>query len=185
MTTSHLFYESVFATQYRVLGVKLPPLSLWHLAALDAVESPFVTWRGNVCLGDIQIAVQICRTRWPKRPDIRPTLWTRLQNLALNRNERYVRGQAEMLAAHIAHHCIYPPVWSDEGGKPIGCPPQLNRVVSLLALNVGLSEAWNDISPGMASWMIAAEAERQGQLSITSDKEHAIMERMKKEVANG
>jgi hypothetical protein len=175
MTTLH-FYESVFATCYKVLGKRLPPLSLWHLAALEAVESPFVTGRGNVSLGDIQMAVQICQSRWPNRPEPRPTLWTRVQNIWRNRNERYVREQAEIMAAHIAHHQIFPDVWSDEGGgKPLGAPAVLTRVVGLIAINVSLDQAWNHISPGMASWMISADAERKGNLEIVSDRDKAIM----------
>lgn len=180
MTTLH-FYESVFATRYRVLGVTLPPLSLWHLAALEAAESPFVTGSGNVTLGDIQIAVQICRTRWPKRPEPRPTLLTRLQNLMRNRNERFVRRHAESMAAHIAHHRIYPPVWVEErDGQPIGSPQTLLQVVALLELGVSLDQAWNDISPGMASWMTAASGERKGNLSVTSDETAAKMEALRK-----
>lgn len=187
-TTSERFFQSLFTPAFTVLGRKLPPLSLWHLAALEAIESPFITGRGNVSLGDIQAAVQICMSRGPAILDLRPTLRDKWQNLIWNRNAKFVTKHATALSAHLASSQIYPELWrsEDKGGASPGSPNILLRVAALMDVGFSLSEALNDITPAMASWITASMGEYRGQgNSIVSDKDMVIMEHMRKEEKRG
>lgn len=187
--TTVRFYESIFAPAYRVLGHKLPPLSLWHLAALEAIESPFITGQGDVRLGDIQSAVQICLTRWPSKPALKPTWLDCVQNLLWNRNRSIVKRHAETLAAHIAHYQIHPEMWregEEEGKGGPKSPHILLRASALIDLGLSMNVVMNDISPAMASWLICGTNEYRGNSSgMISDRESSIMERMQEGGGDG
>lgn len=159
------FYRHLFPARYRVLGRVLPPLSLWHLAALEAIDSPLISSEGDqpIELGDLQSAVQVCLTRWPRQPQLSPSLRHWWQQFRHRKDLRYLKRHAEAFRAYLQMHCTPPELWQDEG-KPrlITAPLVLSRVAGLAALpGFTLDAIWNDVTPGYALWILAANAERQ------------------------
>ncbi len=159
------FFRLLFPPRYRVLGYELPPLSLWHVAALEAIGSPLLSPHGEtrIELGDLQAAVRICQTRWPDQPDMRPRLVDWWQQLRHKTSLRYLRTHAEAFHAYFALHCTPPELWEDEGvPRLLTAPSILSRVAGLAALPAfTLDSIWNDVTPGYALWLLCAKAERE------------------------
>lgn len=173
------FFLHLFPPQYRVLGQDLPPLSLWHLAALEAIESPFLGGKGaQIQLGDLQAAVRVCLTRWPDQPEIRPRLRDWWQQLRYRTDERYLRQHAKAFHAYLQLHCTPPEIWEDEEGIPrtITAPSVLSRVAALSNFPAFTLDAiWNDVTPGYALWLLCANAEREtGRVRFASDEDDAL-----------
>jgi hypothetical protein len=172
------FFRQLFPPVYRVLGRTLPPLSLWHVAALEAINSPFVQPHGSggrTELSDVQIAVQICLTRWPDQPRLEPTLRHWLQQFFYRGSSRYVRRHAQAFAAYFQCHSAPPELWEDEKTAPrfLTAPSVLSRVAGLSCFPAyTVDSIWNDVTPGYALWLLCANAERQtGALRFATEED--------------
>jgi hypothetical protein len=163
---SEAFYRLLFSSQTKVLGRQLPPLSLWHLALLEGIGSPFVSANpgDQIDLADIQAAVRICSVRWPNHPKLKPSLRDVYHAWRYRGNKRFVRQNAQALMAHIRLHCAPPELWEQvtHEGREITAPHILSRVVGLVALGIDYARIWNDIPPGMSLYLLNAAAEREG-----------------------
>jgi len=173
---SEPFFRHLFPPQYRVLGHVLPPLSLWHLAALEAIGSPLLASEpGHTAeLGDLQAAIRICLTRWPDQPDLRPTLRDWWQQFLHRKDRRYLRDHAEAFHAYLQIHTTPPELWKGEGEIPrlISAPSVLSRVAGLSELPAfTLNDIWNNVTPGYAYWHLCAIAERDPSLSVRFARE--------------
>jgi len=62
MNNSQLFLESIINTEHRVYGKKMLPLSLFHVAMLENIESPLLIG-GELKPEDIQKAAIICSSK--------------------------------------------------------------------------------------------------------------------------
>jgi hypothetical protein len=159
------FFRVLFPGRFRVLGRALPPLSYWHLACLHALGSPFVQTRGDITLADVQLAVKCARARWPHPPDLRPTWADLYQRLRYDRAPAYVDAQAQVFAAWRAAHEVRPHFWDREGEVPrlLTAPALLARVAQLERLTkFSHDQAWNDVTPGYASWLTSTVLEQEG-----------------------
>lgn len=174
------FFLHLFPPQFSVLGRALPPLSLWHLAALEAIGSPLILQRpgSTIELGDLQAAVQVCLTRWPDQPQLKPRLRDWLQQVVYRRNERYLRQHAEAFDAYLNLHCRPPELREklNEVPRRITAPSVLSRVAGLMAFpSFTLSNIWNDVTPGYALWLLCAASEREtGQLSFITEEDDEL-----------
>ena len=174
--STEAYYRQLFAPQYIVLGKTLPPLSLWHLAALEALASPFVTRQGSFDLADLQVAVKICLTRWPQQPVLRPTAVDLAQQRRRRGNQTYLAREARAFTDYLALHNRPPEIWESEMDKPrlLSAPAVLSRVAGMLKFPaLTLDQIWNDISPGQALWLLCATAEREtGEIRFVTDEDH-------------
>lgn len=162
---SEPFYQHLFPSRYRVLGRWLPPLSLWHVASLEALRSPFVTHQGSIEFADVQVAVKVCLSRWPKQPTLKPTIRDACMAWIYRHNHRRIAEQARIMFAHINAYSTPPRVWEsvEEGCATITAPPILSRIARLASLgNMSMREIWNDVTPGFSIWLLLALAERDG-----------------------
>lgn len=164
---SEPFHHHLFPPRCRVLGRELRAFSLWHLAALEAVHSPLrpgAPPHDSIELGDLQAAVQICRTRWPQPPHPRPSLRDVCQQWRHREDARFLQTHAEAFAAYTALHCAGPELWEDEErtGRQLTAPGVLSIVAALARFPAFTLDAiWNDITPGFARWLLCADRERQ------------------------
>jgi hypothetical protein len=159
------FFRALFPGRFRVLGRWLPPLSHWHLACLHALGSPFITG-AEITLADIQLGVKIARTRWPAEPDLRATFRDFRERVLRERNHVFVQREADAFAAWRAAYELRPRFWDhedDELPKLLTAPAILIRIAQLDRLTKFThAEAWNDVPPGYAAWLIATIQEQQG-----------------------
>lgn len=164
---SEAFYRLLFSSRTKVLGRKLPPLSLWHMALLEGIDSPFISDApgGRIELADVQAATAICQVRWPNLPRLTPSLRDVVQAWRYRGSTRFIRKHTEALKAHIRLHLTPPDVMWDQAfdsNREITAPHILTRVVGLVSMGIDYQRIWNDISPGMSLWLLNASAERAG-----------------------
>jgi hypothetical protein len=167
------FLTSLFPGVHRVLGRKLPPLSLWHLACLHAISSPLVTLQGEVTFGDLQLAVRISRMRWPQQPDFRPRLRDAIERVCFSLHRKTwqllrLRRESEKWMFYRNCYNAQPSFWEVEhdentGGSTLNAPEIMLRVVELTRVR-GLRHAqiWNEISPGYSAWLVSTNQQRDG-----------------------
>lgn len=169
-----VFHRTLFPPRVRVLGRWLPPLSFWHLACLQALESPFIRG-GDIALADIQLGVKIAFTRWPAPPPVRRTWREAAQRWLYDRSPSYVRREAEAFSLWRQLHELRPEFWEREDQLPrlLTAPAILARVAQLERLTKFThAEAWNDLTPGYASWLISTIQEQQGaELRFVRDED--------------
>jgi len=159
------FFRVLFPGRHRVLGRELPPFSFWHQACLYALSSPFVQASGNITLADVQIAVKVCHTRYPHSPDLRPTFADAWQRWRFDRRPDVVRGEAQAFAAYRAAFTARPRFWENEGELPrtYSAPAILAHVAQLERLTKFThDQAWNDVPPGYADWLVSTIIEQLG-----------------------
>lgn len=193
------FFRTLFPGTVTVCGVELPPLTLWRLAALQAVQSPFVASdpRTVITPADLTFALQIARCGNMQAPDIKWSFkawkWTR----KMQKNGLLFRQQARLFVEWMKVHQLTPELWRDELHEPryITAPLVMSHVAGLLQLGINHEDAWN-MSPGYAAWLILAGAERENNsIKFADDKpmerinkprtESEIIEQAQRELGKG
>lgn len=173
---SEPFFHVLFPGQARVCGRSLPPLTLWRLACLQAVRSPFLAASGDFTLADLLCALRTVRTPNLTAPDLRPR-WRDLLTLTLHRRSaRYREKHGATFIQWLALHQIRPELWQaeDTSSREITAPLILSQVVALMDCGLTHAEAWNT-SPGYASWLITAKAERDNdRVKFATDDDDEI-----------
>jgi hypothetical protein len=141
--------------------------TLWHHALLGAFESPFLSSDpgARVDIGDLLIALNVCRTSWPRRPasPVRAMLAHPTWPLRLRRPGALVRHSTVFVEWLHSHHSG-PLFWSDSSRQAGGLTaPDVYSLVYGLTSKAGLSqrEAW-DSTPGQAQTILGAVAELEG-----------------------
>lgn len=158
------FYRTLFPGRVQVCGVSLPPLTLWRLAALQAIDSPFLSGdpKTRITPADLTLAVAAVRCLNMQPPNLRPGLrafwWTR----KMNRSRKVWKAQARLFIQYLRAHQIGPELWRDELREPryITAPLVMSQVAGLVELGIDHRQAW-DTSPGYASWLLLTAAERK------------------------
>lgn len=164
---SEAFHRQLLPGTYRVLGHVLPPLSLWHLEQLVALRSPLL--RGGcdddaAQLGDLQVAVKVCLSRYPHPARLQPTFRDCIQQWIFRRDEVYLRRHLQAFVSFLAVHMTPPDIWETEGAatRYLTAPPILQRVTGLMRFPCFTwAEIWNDITPGLSLWLLTASSERE------------------------
>jgi len=166
---SDTFHHVLFPGTVTVLGIPLPPLSLWSLSVLQAIGSPFVASdagtparNDDFTLADLQVAVRCACAPLLKQPDLRPRLRDRWLWHRKHRSQPYLQAQAARFCAWLATHQRSPVLWAQENAEDryLTAPLVLSTVAALMDLGMTHSEAWS-CSPGYARWLILAKAERE------------------------
>lgn len=162
---SESFHHVLFPGAARVLGVMLPPLSLWSLSALDAIRSPFLSAdpAAEVTLADLQIAVRVVVAPVLTAPDLRPRFRDRWQFRRRKNDRRFLDANATAFLAWLAAHQRLPELWRQESAdepRMLSAPLALSLVASLMQLGMTHREAWS-CGPGYARWLLLASQERE------------------------
>ncbi|MBK8037698.1 MAG: hypothetical protein IPK22_11265 [Verrucomicrobiaceae bacterium] len=158
------FLQTLFPGRARVCGRRLPPLTLWRLACLQAIRSPFLNQEASWTLKDLLIALRAISTPNMQPPDMRQN-WRDLWLLHRHgKSKTYLEAQARVFVEWLALHQLRPEIWQPQGddaaaAREITAPILLSNVAALMEIGMTHAEAW-DTAPGYASWLILAHAER-------------------------
>ena len=161
---SDQFLRILFPGEARVCGRTLPHLTLWRLACLFAIQSPFLSTAakgGTFTLSDLLLAVRAVSTRNQCAPSLRPRLRDLFRLLFRRKNKKYREQHATCFVEWLSLHQLSPELWDNEDSdnRTISAPFILSQVAGLMELGMTHPEAW-DTSPGYAKWLLAANAER-------------------------
>lgn len=162
---SEQFLRILFPGQARVCGHVLPQLTLWHLACLFAIQSPFLSidkQGGTFTLSDLLLAVRAVQAGNQRTPSLRPRIRDLLTLIFRRKNKAYREKHGVCFVEWLSLHQLSPKMWEneDDGNREISAPFILSQVAGLMSLGMSHSEAWNT-SPGYAKWLLPAHAERQ------------------------
>lgn len=166
--SERVFERALFPPTAKVLGVHLPRFTLWHLAALRAINSPFVLDdpSAEITIHALHLAVRVCEQPSGIEPNLKLRLRDRIKRLwydcRTKAGERRFVEQAALFMAWMRSHGVTPEMWdgpSETESRPISAPPILYRVSQLVAIGIPYESAWA-MSPGFAAWYLAAHDER-------------------------
>ncbi|WP_395736274.1 hypothetical protein [Prosthecobacter sp.] len=176
---SDTFLRCLFPGQARVCGRLLPPLTLWRLACLEAIQSPFLhagAEDASFTLADLLCAVRAVSTPNLTPPDLRASVRDAITLLRFRHNAAYREKHAAIFIEWLALHQLRPELWKndDEDSRDISAPITLSYAVGLMSIGFRHAEAW-DTPPGYASWVLSASAERQSdRVKFASDDDDEI-----------
>lgn len=175
-----IFLASDVAGGPVILGFRLRPLSIWHVWALSALESPYVLG-GNYGVEDVVNCLLFCtQTR------------ESYNALALTCMEGAVKGEIaaayleadkdgrfeaeKQLAAYFGDCTVFPEFWQDSKTDPVKdrlrCPGEWHLVATLLQMRICQTEteAWDYPIARARCWQ-AVESERQGGSSYMDKRD--------------
>ena len=178
----------------RVCGVKVAPLSVWHVYALENIGCA-LTNGGAVEAGDVvQLLMVASRTRAQFLQMFADPRWIdkaqRKIKTAMLRHAYRGGGDAITQAIAYAETCMrIPHRWrKDDSSKQPAVPHSLHVLRGAVKCGVPYADAW-DMPYATARVLFDAQAEASGDQSIMDDTDQRIDERMaaenRKEVANG
>jgi hypothetical protein len=174
------FYDALLAEPATVLGRRLRPLCVGHVALLEAIESPLIT--GKPCyLADLLIAVGICERTFEDG-----AVWLR----TLDRQSREFKKWGKKINPLTYQEAMT--VFDDYLSSGHKTPPlkkestQASKFPNTLCLASGLmrycrfteSQAWNT-GFALASWYLLAAAGADD--AVQSDNEQKVREYLKRQ----
>jgi hypothetical protein len=179
------YAASIVPDRAFVLGHRLEPFTLGHAHLLDLVQSPFLRG-GAPALGDLVLAVELCRISWEKARELLqyPGLAKRVEKIGkriCRRRLGYESDDFSEFVAYLSEATNGPGFWvkSEENQKKTSGSPWLQSLKSTL-LRGGRTYAETMNTPlREALWDFAAYWEQEGSLEIQSETEQAILEAAK------
>jgi hypothetical protein len=178
---SEPFLRVLFPGQARICGRQLPPLTLWRIACLQAIRSPFLSVEaetGTFTLADLLLALRAVQARNMTPPNLRPH-WRDVITLVLCRKSaRYRQKHGSHFLQWLALHQLSPELWKNEDndGRSLSAPFIISQIAALMETGMSHAEAW-DTAPGYATWLLAASAERHtDRVQFTTEEDAAINE---------
>lgn len=176
-----------------ILGVRLRPLSIWHVWALRAAESPLING-GKFDIEDVCKAVMLCGmtredyARQIQSGEIAITLGdVAAEYLQLSPEDREI--EVANLADYIDQMTQFPEYWQKEKSDPvkdrIRCPTEWHLVSSLLAMSICKDEsaAWDYPIARAQCWQ-AIQGEQAGSKNYMDAKDRADMDQLNAEVSD-
>jgi hypothetical protein len=159
------FLQTLFPGIATVCGRVLPRLTLWRLACLQAIESPFLSVKGNdeVTLADLLLAIRAVSTPNLQPPDLRASFHDRWHWRRYHKSTVYLQAQARIFVDWLAVQQMQPELWqpAEDGiARALTAPANLARVAALMDAGMTHAEAW-DTAPGYGTWLCLAAAERE------------------------
>lgn len=153
------------------MGFRLRPLSIWHVWALSAMDSPYVCG-GKYTVDDICNCLMICsQTRESFAALSAGGLHVALKGeigAAYIEADKDARAQAEaQLAQYIADCTVFPEFWEKEKTDAVKdrlrCPPEWHIVSAILSMRICQTEAeaWDYPIARARCWQ-AVDGERNG-----------------------
>lgn len=170
------FWHTLFPPRAVICGRSLPPLTLWRLAALQALDSPFLSPdpARMVTPGDLCLALRIAATPNLQAPDLRPRWLDARLRRRLERHRAEFHMEAAAFLEWLRVHQLMPELWRSELHEPrhITAPLVMSQVAGLLSLGIPHAQAW-DMTPGYAAWLTLTAAEREHEGIKFFDEEEA------------
>jgi len=161
------FHRTLFPGTATVCGRELPPLTLWRLACLQAIASPFLSRdsKQRIDVPALLLALRAVATPNLEPPDLATRFRDRRDYWRYSRSQAKFEREAKTFVQWLCVHQLRPELWqNDDGdsGREITAPYILAQVASLMAAGMTHREAW-DTSPGYADWLILAKGERESE----------------------
>jgi hypothetical protein len=182
------FYSCVFHDAPKVLGYKLRTFSVYHLALLRAVNSPFISGL-EIRPSDVIIFAKICTL---KHGEILKSFsfYDRVKERYLCLNQHVFIKNVLNLMQFRENSMAGPTYWESEKGislRDLSAPYEAALVVKLT--KAGFRNAW-DMQIGLSMWLMAVIDELDGDVRTYSDPlavvevetPEQILEKAKKEL---
>lgn len=192
MASDPRFLEAwVNRRDHRVFGCRLRPLSLWHLLALDAIDSPFAGFGdGAASTTDFLRAVAILATEPPETLEIHPEgiepgIWLAFCAIPFTKKCRRANLQ---LKAYFSDFYSSVDVWNftngEGGGHRISAPWLLARAVFLMRhTNLSERRIWTAPIGQILNYAAAVEEQVTNNQVISTDEQAAMEEARAQEEA--
>lgn len=174
------FLEAMFPGHHTVLGRKLNPFCLWHVVALEAIQSPFILDKPPTFI-DLFLAVKICSS---ENKDvlslIKITPLSRLK-ITIDSMVFWFNQELAKFRHYLESHLVYPQLWFPPTGKRLKAPwPMINLVLILRHTSLHPDEIW-DMPLGEVLWLSASIAEQIGaETEIMTEAEIAAIKHAEK-----
>lgn len=177
-------------SNHRVLGLRLRPFSLWHLALLQEIDSPLLIplRKDEPCAAgprDLARAVRICRLRWPQI-DWKGDFDLRVLCALLGGFTKHLAAFAEYVKDFQAspEYIVIPPErnGNEPPRAPRGAPPAILRTLREVIQVTGCSrsDAW-DMPVGEARWWYAIADNERFECDFMTQVKRDEQARIKKE----
>ena len=170
-----------------VLGKRLKPLCTWHVLQLQYVQSP-LAGGGAVSWGDLELAVEICRTQFPE--SARPVGWNPWRAWWRQVRRQTLGRAVQSFEVYAADYASAPEIQVEETQSKSMKMPDMDTLLQEVAMYRKASgcpreEAWN-VPVGELAWMNAAWARAEGaKFSIMTPLEREAIARMKAKLTEG
>lgn len=164
------FYRAFLNPELKLLGKTLKPFCFGHQVVLKALESPFVTGARNIESIDLIMALKVCESSYPFKPDLSLNFLEKITCFYLNRNPIRLFDLCMTFQGYLNEHMNCPEYWQDTDGnsKTVYAPDEVFYVANLVKSGIDYKKAW-EMSIGEAAWINAALFELSGNDSAYTD----------------
>jgi hypothetical protein len=153
-----------------VLGVKLPPFTLWHYRQLAIYESPYAQLRHGDSIGELAVAVRICATPVGQPVSLKGTWRDRLAwKIKAMAYESRQLVESQVFLEWLLYQLIPPARFTKGSGPGIKCPSWLFLASLLIKCGMPPADAWA-MRVGEARCYIAAIAVSEGGGDFLTDE---------------
>ncbi len=167
------YLRALFPDNYGVAGVWLKPYCLGHVFLLERISSPFVGFEREISLGDLRLALAICKRTYPDALVYvrRASKWN--MPLRICTRERFEKGVSQFID-YVQKSSTHPTCWNGLGRK-IGSPFLQSIKLTLIA-RLGKTELEAMSCPlALALWDYMAYWEMEDRMQIVSDEQKQAM----------
>jgi hypothetical protein len=178
-------------THSRVCGLRVPPLSVWHVFALEQIGNTYMTG-GMLDAGDVhQLLLVATSTRAQflrlfHNPRKMARAVARIRRRMLRNAWRRGPDPVAQCREYISQSMRVAGRWQTQGAKPCAVPHALHILSGAIRSGVAYDRAW-DMPYATARCLYDVQAESQGDASIQTPAAQQVDERMAAEqgAANG
>src|SRR6185503_11773974 len=120
MTSIYKYSTALWPDTHVILGHRMHPYTVGHALLLERLKSPFVTGDSPPALGDLKLALALCKRPYPvalaivEQPHRFTLRFTRCP-------ARHFEKAAKQFLAYLAAAFQHPKQW-DKEGAPVGTP---------------------------------------------------------------
>lgn len=176
MTNAFSYTTALWPDTHVILGHRLRPYTLGHALLLERLKSPFVTGAAAPGLGDLKLALALCKRPFPRalalaQPPFPFSPFPLFARLALRYTRcpaRHFDRAARQFLAYLAAAYHHPKRW-EKDGAPIGTP-LLQQLKLTLMMDLRKTELQALCTPlALALWDAMGAWEMQGNLQLADE----------------
>ena len=168
------YLRALFPDRYGVAGVWLKPYSLGHVFLLERIGSPFVDFDRDPCLGDLRVALALCKRTYPDA-----LRWLQSKSsgwrmpLRFCSQQRFLEGVAQFVD-YIQQSSSHPICWHGTG-RSLGTPYFQGLKLTLM-MHLGKTEIEALSCPlSLALWDYMGVWELRERMQIVGDQDKQAM----------
>ena len=179
--------------KFRMFGLRVPPMSVWHVFALEQIGNTYMTG-GALDMGDVVQALLVVTQsrrqfmrmfRKPSRVNAKARRIKRALIRWAARRKDYTDVDALILFRDYVETSMRTPGrWIKPGAKACAAPYALHALTGAIKSGVCVGSAW-DVAYAQARVMFDVFAEQAGDDSIMTARAQEVDERMAMEGTNG